>query len=326
MGERPELPVLLLERAADHLTARVPVVSSTTSLSEIRQILQSKPFDTVAYVAVCEGERLVGLVSIERALHGPAESTARDVMDTDPPVVLPDTSQEVAAHQAVQHGATAVAVVDETGRFLGLVPPDRLLAVLFWEHEEDIARFGGFLTQASSARTASEEPISHRLLHRLPWLVVGLVGALLSADIVASFEGSLQEEVRLAFFLPGIVYLADAVGTQTEALVIRGLSVGVAIGRVLYRELLTGVLIGLMLAAVFLPVALWRWADGAVAIAVSLALLTASATASLTAMVLPWLFQRLGRDPAFGSGPLATVVQDLLTIAIYFAIASRVVA
>ena len=81
------------------------------------------------------------------------------------------------------------------------------------------------------ARTASEEPVVKRFWHRVPWLLVGLLGALLAADIVGAYEQQLQANVMLAFFIPGIVYLADAVGTQTEALVIRGLSVGVSIGR-----------------------------------------------------------------------------------------------
>jgi magnesium transporter len=150
---------------------------------------------------------------------------------------------------------------------------------------------------------------------------VGLGGALLSADIVGAFEAQPRDRVILAFFVPGVVYLADAVGTQTEALAIRGLSVGVPIGRVAARELLTGLLIGVALALAFFPLALWRWGQADVALAVSLALLAACSIASVVAMSLPWAFDRLGADPAFGSGPLATVVQDLLSIVVYFVIA-----
>jgi magnesium transporter len=131
--------------------------------------------------------------------------------------------------------------------------------------------------------------------------------------------------VILAFFLPGIVYLADAVGTQTETLVIRGLSVGVPIARVLRRETATGLAIGFALAALLLGFALWRFEREDVAIAAALALFAACATATLVAMALPWLLHRLGRDPAFGSGPVATVIQDLLSITAYLAIATAVV-
>jgi magnesium transporter len=126
----------------------------------------------------------------------------------------------------------------------------------------------------------------------------------------------------LAFFIPGIVYLADAVGTQTEALVIRGLSVGVSIGGVVRREVYTGLLVGVTLAAVFFPIGLWRWGDARMVTAVALAILAACATASAVALTLPWLLNRLGLDPAFGSGPLATVIQDLLSVIIYLRIAT----
>ncbi len=109
-------------------------------------------------------------------------------------------------------------------------------------------------------------------------LVVGLI----AASVIEAFEEQFRGRVILTFFVPAVVYLADAVGTQTEALVIRGLSVGVPIGRVVRRELLTG-----------LP------------------------HRHLVARALPWPFHRLGTDAAFGSGPLATVVQDLLWILLY---------
>jgi magnesium transporter len=172
------------------------------------------------------------------------------------------------------------------------------------------------------ARSASEEPVFKRFWHRVPWLLVGLFGALLAADIVGAFEQQLQANVMLAFFIPGIVYLADAVGTQTEALVIRGLSVGVPIGRVVRSEILTGLLVGVALALAFFPLGWWRWGDANLLVAVALAILAACATASAIALTLPWFLHRVGIDPAFGSGPLATVIQDLLSVIIYLTIAT----
>ena len=86
----------------------------------------------------------------------------------------------------------------------------------------------------------------------------------------------------------------------------------------MWRELLTGVVIGADLALAFVPFALLVWGDGGIAVAVALALFASCSIATLVAMALPWAFARLGRDPAFGSGPLATVIQDLLSIAVYF--------
>jgi magnesium transporter len=246
-------------------------------------------------------------------------------MDPDPPVVSHGVDQEVAAWKATQHGEGALAVVDDDGQFLGLIPSHRLLAVLLAEHDEDLARVSGFLRGSSGARQASLEPTTLRLWHRLPWLFVGLLGAIAAAAIVDGFEGSLREEVLLAFFLPGVVYLADAVGTQTEALIIRGLSVGVTVREVIARELLTGLLAGVLLGAIFFPIGLVLWRDTDVVLAVSLSLFVACSTATVVATTLPWLFSVARQDPAFGSGPLATVVQDILSIVLYFSIASLLV-
>ncbi|HEU4344970.1 MAG TPA: magnesium transporter [Candidatus Binatia bacterium] len=310
------------ETASEHVRTLVPVVSPHTRVKELRQSLEGQRFDSATHIGVCDNGKLVGVIRIEDLLGAqPEDARVSDIMDGDPPAVGPGVDQEQAAWKAVKHGESALAVVDDAGRFVGFIPPDRLLAVLLHEHEEDMARMSGFLRDTSMARSASEEPISRRLWHRVPWLLPGLAGALLAADIVGFFERQIQANVMIAFFIPGIVYLADAVGTQTEALVIRGLSVGVPIGNVLRREILTGLAIGLALAIVFYPVGLWRW-DGAIVPAVSLAIFAACATANVVAMALPWLLHRLGIDPAFGSGPLATVIQDLLSITIYLASAS----
>jgi magnesium transporter len=126
-------------------------------------------------------------------------------------------------------------------------------------------------------------------------------------------------------FVPAVVYMADAVGTQTEALIIRGISAGVQVREVARREVVTGAVIGLLLAGAFLPFVSLVWGDAEVALAVSVALFVACCVAGLVALLLPWLLVRLGRDPAFGSGPLATVVQDLLSILTYFLVASLIV-
>ena len=314
-----------LGTAAEHASVAVPIAPPCRSVGALLERMRGERYDSASVIAVCEGERLVGLLTIERLLAASPETSMDDVMDRDPPVVVPGCDQERVAWLAVGRGEPGLAVVDEAGRFHGLIAPHRLLAVLLEEHDEDLARIGGYLRSTTTAREASVESVPRRLWHRLPWLVVGLAGAMLSAGLLDAFEGHLRRNLLIALFVPGIVYLADAVGTQTEAVAIRGLSVGVGIRRIAGREALTGLLVGLFLGAVMLPVIAVVWGDLAVATAVALAVVAASAIATLVAMALPWLLSRLGRDPAFGSGPLATVIQDLLSIALYLAIVSLIV-
>jgi magnesium transporter len=293
-------------------------------VADVRDALEKSRYDSASHIVACDQQRFVGLLRLEDLLVATPDRLIGDLVDRDTPVVAPGVDQEVAAWRAVRRKQSALAVVDGEGRFVGLIPPDRLITVLLAEHEEDLARLGGFLHRTDAARASSEETVSRRFLHRIPWLLVGLAGALMAADIVGLFESRLQRSIMLAFFIPGIVYLADAVGTQTETIVVRGLSIGIRLRRMVRRELLAGAAIGTALAVVTGGFVWWRWGDPRMAVCVALALLAACSTATVTAMLLPWIFDALGLDPAFGSGPLATVIQDLLSITIYFAIAAAV--
>lgn len=316
---------LIFETAAQHATVRVPIAAPGQHVNQIREQLIGQRYESASHVVVCDADMFRGVVTIEKVLSAPADMPIESLMDRAAPVVAPGVDQEVAAWRAVRHHESALPVVDATGRFVGVIPPHRLIAVLLSEHEEDLSRLGGFLKSTSAARTTSQEPVPRRFWHRLPWLLLGLAGALVAADLVGGFEAQLRNKVIFAFFLPGIVYLADAVGTQTETVVVRGLSLGVSIRQMLARELVAGLVIGVVLALVAGPLVWWRWGDSSVALPVGISVLAACSTATIVAMSLPWVFDSLGLDPAFGSGPLATVVQDLLSIWIYLSVTAFVV-
>jgi magnesium transporter len=298
----------------------VPIASPSATAGRVREELTTRPFDSAANIAVLDGRNLVGIVAIEALLAAAPDVNVLALTTGDPATVEADTTQEIAASRMSETGG-ALGVVDAEGAFVGLIPSDRMLGVLLAEHEEDLARIGGFQAGSGRAHQAAEESVSLRLRHRLPWLIVGAIGAMLSALLIGTFEEELDRKVVLAFFVPAVVYLAAAVGTQTQAILIRGMSVGVTVREIAARELLTGTISGAIIAVVFAPFALIFFGDGNIALALALALLASCAAATAIAMALPWMFQRIGADPAFGSGPLATVLQDLLSIAVYLAIA-----
>jgi magnesium transporter len=314
---------------AAYLVTDVPRCGPELTVAALQTMLVGRAYQSTVDVAVCSTDdgthhRLLGLIPLEQVLAAEPTRLAGDLMDTDPLIVLPELNQEEAAWKAAHHGRSSLAVVDADGWFRGLVPPARLLTVMLTEHDQDLARLGGFLTSEASAQHAMDEPVRARLWHRLPWLAIGLLGSAGAALLVRGFESDLMSDVRLAFFIPGIVYMADAVGTQTETLVIRGLSVNVPIRRVFRREILTGLLVGLVLSAVTFPAVWLILGSPELALTLSLSLVAACGVATAVAMSLPWLMSRGGRDPAYGSGPLATVAQDLLSLVIYFAIASAI--
>ncbi len=307
----------------DLSTTRVPTFPSSHTADAVRREMAGRSFDFVD-VVVLDQSRLVGLVPAGRLLEAGGDARLGELVGRDPAAIRPGDSAEAAAWHMARSGQSALAVLDADGSFAGLVPPHALIGRLLAQHDEDAARLGGYLASTGRARLAAEEPVRRRLLHRLPWLLVGLFGAMASAVLVGSFEAQLDKKVLLAFFVPAVVYMADAVGTQTETLLIRGMSASIDMRKVIRREFVTGFLIGILIGAAFFVFALIGWGDFDVALAVALALTASCSIATSVATILPRLLSRIGSDPAFGSGPLATIVQDLLSIAVYLAIATPI--
>jgi magnesium transporter len=307
----------------------VPRASPEQICAEVLQQLFERPhgYDCLDIVCVLDqDEHLLGVITLADLLALPREARMADAARSRYPRVRSDTDQERVASLALHHAVSAIPVVDVKGRLLGIVPPAALLAILRREHVEDIHRFAGITRETQLAREAIEAPPLRRLRHRLPWLMLGLLGSVLATFIVARFEAVLELNPAIAFFVPGLVYLADAIGTQTEAVAVRGLSLSHARPSVLVAgELRTGLLIGLVLAGLTLPGVWLAFDDIRLALAVASALLVAGGIATTVGLLLPWLLGRLGSDPAYGSGPLATIIQDLLSLLIYFLVVSALV-
>jgi magnesium transporter len=265
--------------------------------------------------------RLLGAMPLGRLFSVDGGVTLDRAMDAAFPRVGPEDDQETAASLALHHGVDALPVVDREGRLLGVMPSQALLQVLRREHVEDLHRLAGIRREAAQARHAIEDPPLRRARHRLPWLLAGLVGCAFATAAMAAFEATLEKMVAVAFFIPGLVYLADAVGTQSEAIAVRGLSLTRAgIGHLLSGELRTGMLIGAGLGLIAYAPILVAFGDPRLAAAVSISIFVAGSIASAIGLGLPWLLARLGSDPAYGSGPVATVIQDILSILVYFAV------
>lgn len=271
--------------------------------------------------------RLAGLLTPAELLVLPDEAPVGAHAAPAAARVQPEASQETMATLALDHGVSAVPVVDAAGHPVGIVGSHDLMRILRREHVEDLHRLAGIAQETEQARAALEAPPLRRMRHRLPWLLVGLAGSIVSTGIMGGYEAELGRLPAIAFFVPGLVYLADAIGTQSEAVAVRGLSLTHGpVGRFAWGELRTGTLIGLALAlATFLLV--WSsYRDMRLAGAVALTLGSSGALAAVLGFSLPWLFDRFGIDPAYGSGPLATIVQQVITLLIYFGFVSWLVA
>ena len=310
------------ETAGAHLVDSVARARAQETAGEVlARLAVEKPASVELVCVVDESGRLLGALPIARVFAAGGAARLGELMQHDFPRVRPQDDQEHAASLALHHAVDALPVVDGDGRLLGVMTSQALLQILRREHVEDIHRLAGIRSETSLARHAIEDPPMRRARHRLPWLLVGFAGAALATAAMAWFEATLRTHVAVAFFVPAIVYLADAIGTQSEAVAVRGLSLTRSgIRHLLAGELRTGMAIGAALGLLaFLPV-LAAFGDARLAAAVSTSIFAAGSMAAALGLLLPWWLARLKRDPAYGSGPLATVIQDVLSILVYFAV------
>lgn len=310
--------------AAELMTVDIPRGGEHHTVSDMVATLRRHAWEEVGHVyLVDEQATLVGQVPIERLLQAKENSSLAELRGHPPIEVLPGDAAETVALRAVERHDADVAVIDGRRRLLGAIPIGRLLALLHEEHVDNFLRMGG-VSRIDHLSLTGQQTLT-AVQGRLPWLIVGLAGGFLAGGVASVFEVALKREVALAFFLPLVVYMADAVGTQTETVLVRRLAYGdVSLWTQLMREGLIGASIGGIIA-VLAAAGLWLW-NGypGLALVVGASLGVTAIVATIMASVLPLGLARLGADPALASGPVATVVQDILSVGIYLTIATAI--
>lgn len=160
---------------------------------------------------------------------------------------------------------------------------------------------------------------------RFPWLVIGLAGGFLASIIVSRFETSLRENIALAFFIPAIAYMSDAVGTQTETIFIRALTdLRFSIPKYVFREFWVGAFMGSIMGVLTGIFAYFLSLSVRVSLVVGFSLFLAMTLATTLACITPLVLRYLKKDPAVGSGPFTTALQDVVSLTIYFLVATIV--
>jgi len=168
-------------------------------------------------------------------------------------------------------------------------------------------------------------PVSKLLRLRIPSLIIGLFLGLFLSFITSGFEEVLNKNIALAFFLPLIVYLAGAIGTQTETIYTRDLKSGKAdFKKYLVKETLLGALLGFVLSVLSSLVIFFWFGSFKLILAVGISLFCAILTAPPIALFVTKIIYFYREDPAVGSGPIATIIQDVVSIVIYGFISSAI--
>ena len=191
---------------------------------------------------------------------------------------------------------------------------------------EDLQLIAGITPHEDGPRAALDASLIDRISRRLPWLVFGLVASSVITVVMVRFEHALAANVAVAFFVPALIYIAGAIGTQAVSVSVRSLAhEDVQILSLLRDELIIGIVIGAALGILAAGAVLAVFADHLLAVAVGLTVLAGGTMSAVVGFGLPWVFQKLGSDPAMGSGPICTIVQDVASLFIYFGLVSLLV-
>jgi magnesium transporter len=303
-------------------------------INEVRR--QADEIDEVytAFV-VAEDGTLEGVVSLKQLLLSPSKMEVREIMETDFISVPTDVDQEEVARIVQRYDLVSLPVLDSQGQMMGRITIDDVVDVIRDEAEEDM--------QIMSGVAGGEEPTDSvfRISQgRLPWLVVGLVGAGLSGLVIGSFETALEEAVVLATFIPVVMAMAGNVGIQSAAIAVQGLASGEVwtsdllrrLGKELSVALINGFALALLLGGfVFsLPKVLIALGYGVaadpnilrLALTAGISLLAVIILSACIGTVVPLMLDRFGVDPAIATGPFITTSNDIIGLAIFFLMAS----
>ena len=312
---------------ADYVVVRdAHTVAEATE--EVRRCAEEVDPVYVVYVIDAD-DRLVGVVPLKRLILAPAHAPILDIADTDFVKVEPDLDQEDVARIMERYDLIAMPVVSVDGRLLGRITIDDVVDVIREEAEEDLQRASGI---------TGEEEISSSIFAisrgRIVWLLLGLIGAMLSGLVIRAFEGALEAAAVLAMFIPVVMAMAGNAGIQSSAIAVQGLASGDLwssdVLRRLGKELIVALLNGVVLAVVLGIVVVVLASTGvlgdaqtmSLAFTASISMLIVIVIATVLGATVPLLLHRVGIDPALAMGPFIMVSNDILGLTVFFLIAT----
>lgn len=307
-----------------------PDVTAAEAIERLRRVAPDKETIYYSYV-VDDNRKLLGLISLRDLIVARREARVRDLYRSEVIYARADEDQEEAARKIQKFDLLALPVVNADNALVGIITYDDAIDVITQEHTEDMEKMMAIGGSHEGGAYLRMSPWEH-FRNRAAWVAaLGVVG-LLSGFIVQRYEGLLQEFTLLAAFMPMLAGAGGNTGSQSAALVVRGLALDELaprdLPRILLKELQVSLLIGALLGAiVFVRVLLHGGACTlatlerlglTIAIAVGLQVVTAT----LVGALLPMIAAKLKFDPAVVANPALTTIVDVTGMLIYFSVAS----
>lgn len=270
---------------------------------------------------VDDNKKIKGVISYRDLILAEPHEKIEDIMYSRVVTVSINTDQEEVAKLIERYDFISIPVVDKDGKLAGVVTVDDVIDIILQEAREDIDKLS-----ATSPSITFDTKAYIAAGKRLPWLIMLLFIGLLSGSIISRFEATLEEVVALTFFMPMIAGMTGNTGTQSLAVVVRGLVAQdlntTKIIKLVLREALVGLIIGIIGGFLISIIAYFWQGNIILGLVVGSSLFLTLIIGTLAGTIIPLILSKLNIDPAVASGPLITTINDILSLLIYFGIAT----
>ncbi|SUN01198.1 magnesium transporter [Staphylococcus warneri] len=312
------------DTAGGIMTTEYLSLKSTTPVKEaLMHVKEQAPNAETIYVifAVNEDDQLVGVLSLRDLITAENDAYIEDVMSERVISVDVATDQEDVAQIMRDYDFIAVPVVDYQNHLLGIITIDDILDVMDEEASEDYSRLAGV-----SDIDSTNDSVIKTAMKRLPWLIILTFLGMITATILGSFEDTLSKVALLAAFIPIISGMSGNSGTQSLAVSVRNISTGdideQSKFKVALREAGSGLLSGIVCSIILIIIIISIYRQPLLAVIVGGSLTCAMTVGTLVGSMIPLLMNKLKIDPAVASGPFITTINDIVSMLIYFGLAT----
>lgn len=296
-------------------------LSMPDCLKEMRR--QAEDMDDIYYVYVVDDDnRLKGVLPLKKMITHPSVSKIKHVMEDNPVAVKVDMPIDEVAIDFEKYNLVAMPVVDSIGRLMGQITVDDVMDQVREQQERDYQLASGI-----SSDVDADDSVLAQTKARLPWLLIGIAGGLLSSLILSGFEAQLAAVTALAYFIPLIGGTGGNVGVQASAIVVQGLANGrldlKEFWQQLWKELRISLLTGVVISLAVLVYTLFTEPGSyGLTLAVAVSLFCIVVFSTVFGALVPLTLEKLKVNPALATGPFIQITNDVVGLLIYVGMAA----
>ena len=270
---------------------------------------------------------LLGVVSLRALVMADGDEIVADIMHDDPMSINVLTDQEEVSNIFKRYGILALPVVDKEGRLVGIITVDDIFDVIDDEVTEDFQRMAG--VTGDSDEDYLDMSVFKHARNRLPWLFILMISYIFTGNIIANVENLVAAIPALVIYMPMVMGTGGNSGSQSATLIIRGLATeDIEVKdflRVLWKEFRTSIIVGVVLSLLNMARIVFLDRRGfLVALTVSASMCLVVMVAKMVGSMLPIIAKKIGIDPALMAGPLVSSLTDMISLAIYFQMATMI--